>query len=497
MKVLVVDDSRSVRAALTKTLQSKGYDVIEADDGRHAVAQAAQHKPDLVTLDVNMPEMDGFEACEEIRKTEHGRTLPIIFITANDTLEDRARGFLLGASEFISKSVTALWDEVAIVVDRILQQTTILREATVLVLEKNDRVRMILRSCLEQQGTHVVEANSAEQAIDFASRIKAEIDMVIVNGQYFSSGGSNLLSEIRGRAGLYHIPIIVLSEKEDQGRVLEFFQAGATDHMIKPFTKEELLARVGVHLRARNLVKIMGHSILELERLSKLRDEFVAISSHDLKSPLSGISSFAQLLDMQPNLDEKGKKYVSLILQSSNFMMEEINDIVELCRNETVADDTDFEPVNISTVASFSIDSLQATGAAKGVDVELLDIFPGQPIVSGTYNKLLRIFNNLLSNAIKFTDNGGKVSVIIGSEDDYTVQVKIKDSGIGIPESMLPSLFEKFTKASRKGTAGELGTGLGMSITKQLVDLHGGSIYVESAESEGTTFRILFPLAKG
>jgi len=331
--------------------------------------------------------------------------------------------------------------------------------------------------------------------LDLAVANNLDIDLVIIDNQLTEFSEGNLISAFRNRAGLRHVPVIVLSEADERSGTLELFRAGATDHIVKPFAKEEFLARVEVHLQARNLIKELNRNIVEMERLSKLRDEFMAIASHDLKSPLNGITGFTQLLAMRQNLDEDDQLCLTNIEKSADFMLEIVNDIVELGRNESASGSMIFEPVSVGGIASMATSGLEHTARAKGVDIEFVNTFPGMPVIEGNNNKLLRIMNNLISNAVKFTPEGGKVVVTQQPVDDHDkVAILVKDNGLGIPEKMMPKLFERFTKASRRGTAGEPGTGLGMSIAKQLVDQHGGTIEVESTEGEGTCFTLVFPL---
>ena len=493
MRILIADDSRSVVNAIKSTLESQGYEVVVAADGREAVEKFKQYRPALVSLDVQMPEMDGFEACAAIRALEGDEKTPIIFVTSKDTLADRERGFLLGASEFISKRSVAPWKEVGRAVDRILLSQTRIEGATILVLEGEEISRMLIRTWLRAYGVQVLEAASSNEGLEIAASRVGEIDLVIADCILPGINAHDLLTTLRLKIGMRHIPIIFLAAADQRDIILELFHAGATDYIVKPFAKEEFIARITSHLEIRQLVKELSSNVAELERLNKRHDEFVAVSSHDLRSPLTSIMGFTDLLLMEEQLPANYREWLNIISNSSKFMVEIVNDIVELSRNEAKGAEIELSPISVDALVRLAIVGLEQTARKKGLELELQNQAEAEVIIAGERNKFTRLLNNLLSNAVKFTPRGGTVAVAIGKDDQH-VTLTVTDTGTGISETMLPTLFDRFTKASKPGTEGEPGTGLGMSITKQLVDLHHGTIQVESVPGKGTSFHLTFPL---
>ncbi|MBU0485270.1 MAG: response regulator [Proteobacteria bacterium] len=493
MLILVVDDSRSVRIALGDTLRRNGYETIEAANGNAAVTLAAEHHPDLITMDVELPDMDGFTACAQIRATKVGGLTPVIFVTNHDTLADRDLGFSLGTSVFISKNIVAPWNEVVKAVNRILKPAKMPDNLTVLVADHDELCRMAMTNSLARRGLRVLEASSGPEALEVARRNLSEIDMVITDYRLPKIWGDELIKSFRQKLGLYNIPILVVSDVKYREEVLDIFRTGATDHIAKPFIEEEFLARIRSHLEERKLVKELTRNIKEVERLNRLRDEFLAISSHDLKSPLTAIMGYTHILMKDSMITEECRQKMQVIMDSSNFMLETINDIVEHNRNEIQTEVTELFPIDVIPTINMATYNLQQTALAKEIVLELMHSAQ-HIIIEGDSHKFMRILNNLLSNAIKFTPRGGRVIVSLDTCGDQAL-ITVTDTGIGIPPEFLPSLFDRYTKASRRGTANELGTGLGMSITKQLVDLHKGSIEVKSTSEEGTCVRLSFPLA--
>jgi len=138
--------------------------------------------------------------------------------------------------------------------------------------------------------------------------------------------------------------------------------------------------------------------------------------------------------------------------------------------------------------------TLKTLAQGKGIDLTLEDTSSPAMNVSGNAAAMARIVNNLLSNAIKFTAKNGKVRLVLAPEGGNSLALSVIDSGVGIPAAKIPALFQKYSKASRPGTEGERGTGLGLPIVKELVERQGGTIEVNSKEGQGSTFRVTFPL---
>ena len=239
----------------------------------------------------------------------------------------------------------------------------------------------------------------------------------------------------------------------------------------------------------------MSRNVEDLERLSRVRDGFLAITSHDLKSPLNSIFGYSQLLIADPNVTEKHRKWLSTMLQSAEFMRDIINGIVELGRSEDQSNTPLLDLLAVLPMVKVAISTLQQQALAKRIILEESVFFNGEPVIRGDRTRFLRILNNLLSNAIKFTPHGGRVTLAVDHQGK-DILISVSDTGIGIPADLLSGLFDRYTKLSRPGTAGEVGTGLGMSITRQLVEQHNGTIEVTSEEGKGTAFRLIFPLAE-
>lgn len=498
MKILVVDDSAMMRNILRKELEDAGYEVHEAVNGKEALDKAEEIKPHLVTMDVDMPEMDGYEAVYKIRterkllipNTE--KDLPVILVTANDTLEGRKKGFKVGAADFIIKPF--LKGEVAAAVENLLYPDTTHEGMTILIVEDSNLTRSILVNTLSGEGIKTREAKNGVEALEILQNADESIDLVLTDFMMPEMDGDELCRRVRFELGRNDLPIIFLTAVSESGSMLKIFKSGASDYIVKPFAKEELLARVKVHLESRRLNSKLLDQVIELKRLNKLKDDILSITSHDLRSPLTGIIGFAELLMADKQISSQNQEFIGHIRDSSEFLLTLIADILELGRAHSESSILEYEPLSVIELIESSLNTVRHMATPKQIVIEIKNQLKAKPHVSGDKNALIRIINNLLSNAIKFTPKQGNVNVVVYTLDEKQLCIAVEDTGIGIPKKMIPHLFEKYSKASRTGTFGEKSTGLGLSITKTLIEQHGGNIKVKSKEGEGTSFIVTLPL---
>lgn len=233
----------------------------------------------------------------------------------------------------------------------------------------------------------------------------------------------------------------------------------------------------------------------ELQKMHDLKDHFLAATTHDLRSPITAILGFSDLILMNEKLDEDDRKRLYHVRQSAEFLAGMVNDILEISRLESGKSDLKLKPLQILRVVQSSINTLQYMAMPKEIMIALTDHTSGDKIVRGDFDALLRIFNNLISNAVKFTPRGGKIEVTLETNGDF-LDVSVADNGIGIDTDKIPLLFESFATISRRGTDGEKGTGLGLSISKNLALKHNGNILVQSSENKGSCFTVQLPLLK-
>jgi signal transduction histidine kinase len=232
----------------------------------------------------------------------------------------------------------------------------------------------------------------------------------------------------------------------------------------------------------------------EAERANRLKDEFLATVSHELRTPLTAILGWAHLL-RQSGLDEETARHgLETIERNAQAQAQLVEDILDASRVIAGKLRLDIAPVDLAAVVNAGIDSVQLAAESKGIRLEVT-LDPSARHVSGDAGRLQQVVWNLLSNAIKFTDEGGAVCVRL-RRAGKNVEILVSDDGCGIGADFLPYIFDRFRQGDQSTTRVHGGLGLGLSITRHLVELHGGTVTAESAgEGKGSTFIIRLPLS--
>ncbi len=231
----------------------------------------------------------------------------------------------------------------------------------------------------------------------------------------------------------------------------------------------------------------------EAERMSELKDEFLATLSHELRTPLGAILGWAQVIAARPMEGEELLRAVQVIERNARAQTRLIEDLLDMSRITSGKVRLDVQPVEPAAFIEAALETVRPGADAKRIRLEqVLD--PKAGPISGDPGRLQQVIWNLLSNAIKFTPAGGKVQVVLARVNSH-IEISISDSGIGIRPEFLPHVFDRFRQADGSTTRRHGGLGLGLAIAKHLVELHGGSLKAHSAgESRGATFIVDLPL---
>lgn len=231
-----------------------------------------------------------------------------------------------------------------------------------------------------------------------------------------------------------------------------------------------------------------------LEKLNKSKDRILATVAHDIRSPLSGIQGILEILtDQVENLTAEDEELIELCIQSCKKAESLIQELLDISLLESEQFHLDTEVIHLEQYLKGVLTQFNSKAEKKDIELKL-KIEPKSLEAKVDKNQFSRVIENILGNAIKFTEEG-EVE-LISKEEDENVIIEIRDTGIGIPEKLKDYIFDKFSKARRLGTQGEVTTGLGMSIVKSIVEKHNGKIWLESQEGKGTVFFISLPKPK-
>jgi PAS domain S-box-containing protein len=230
----------------------------------------------------------------------------------------------------------------------------------------------------------------------------------------------------------------------------------------------------------------------EAERANRLKDEFLATISHELRNPLNAIMGWAHMLRLGKLTDVNAERAVETIYRNAKSQAQLVADLLDVSRIISGKLRLDVRQVDLIYIINAAIDSIRPAADAKGIRLQTM-LDPAAGPISGDADRLQQIVWNLLTNAVKFTPKGGRIQVKVQRINSH-VEIAVIDSGVGISKEFLPYVFDRFRQADASITRTHGGLGLGLSIVRQLVDLHGGSVSVHSeGEGKGTTFTITLP----
>ena len=485
-KIAVVDDNPASLYSTSRILRSAGFEVIEATTGAEALA-AAEQDIGLIVLDINLPDIDGLEVCRRLRARTHTAFLPIVHLTATFVAhDDHQQGLSAGGDSYLTHPVDP---PVLIATVRALlfaRQADIVRRST------DARFRAVFE--LASSGIVLFNSNLVYQDVNpefcrIAGRPRAEIigrhcvDLIAKGHEELCKKLHDALHDGGRWEGTIPVERPDGSVAEVEWRIAADNSHGARIAIATNITEREKL--LASERAART----------EAERSNRLKDEFLATLSHELRNPLNAMLGWASVLKRKavtPAMLEQGLDAIERNSRVQSHLIEDLLDFAGI-RFGKMRVDVDAIPPARAVTAAVEVVSAQAQkkGVALNVHIEDPDSY-----VMADDSRLQQVVWNLLSNAIKFTPDGGRIDVQARAEGDQ-YEIAVTDSGRGISPEFLPQIFERFSQQESGTGKSFAGLGIGLTIVKHLVDIHHGSITVESeGVGKGATFRVRLPLTE-
>ena len=498
-RILVVDDNAPLRYALARTLRQHNFDVLEVATGEDALTVAAAERPDLVLLDVNLPDIHGFEVASQLKSGERTRTIPILQISASFVQkEHRTAGLEAGADAYLVEPVEP--GELVATIRALLR----MRDAEAGL----QRTRAMLAAVVEasplailvfDHGGVVSTWNPAAERL-MASPVRVGT-AVSANGTPEPPPAPSFLRDPALLGALGRGESVTALEREwvrDDGTRMELsiFAAPLDSSTALRYVAiiENISLRKHFERERSDLLARERDARREAEAANRLKDEFLATLSHELRTPLNAVMGWASML-RQHSLDDEGRmRAIEIIERNARSQEQLINDILEVSQIIRGQLRLNMQPLDLMEVVRAAVESANPTANARRQNLRAS--LPGEPVlISGDRERLQQIFWNLLSNAMKYTPRHGAITVAI-AVDPHDVFVRIGDTGVGIAPDVLPHIFERFRQGEQGPTREYGGLGLGLAIVRHLTEAHGGTVRAESeGVGHGSTFIVSLPLA--
>jgi len=388
-------------------------------------------------------------------------------------------------------------------------------QAVILAVDDNALNLQLISSLLSENGYKVVVTNSGVNALKYLAL--KQPDLVLLDVMMPGMSGYEVLQNMRSNEALAEIPVIFLTAKAELNDIIYGFKLGAVDYITKPFRNEEVLARVQTHIELRKAKLELNEKNIRLEELtleletakkelevdawhlSELnaqKDRFFSIIAHDLKGSFAGCMGATQLLT--ENFNDYSKEEIGSFIHEMGQTATQLNKLLEnlLAWAQVQMGLTSANITSCDAKAAVATAIASQQHPAQHKQIELISNIEEPVKILADSHIIDAILRNLISNAIKFTPQNGQVKVDCKlSDDGKSVFLRVIDTGIGMPETMIEKLFKISENVSRSGTNGELSTGLGLILSNDLAKKMNAAISVESVVNKGSVFTLQVPVA--
>jgi signal transduction histidine kinase len=360
-----------------------------------------------------------------------------------------------------------------------------MKKKRIFIVDDEPEIVRFMEKVLVKNGYDVSSSTSAQLALEKIMR--EPFDVVITDLRMPDMSGMELLEKIKSSA--VPVEVVVVTAHATIDTAVECLRKGAADYLIKPFEINEILAT----LEKAIAIGELRSRLVSMGEMDRLKDEFISTVTHELKTPLMAISGAIELLGMQiptpangdrrvaerRNSDRDVKKFLEIIDRQARKMKALVEDILDFARMKAGRMDIQKTPQSLAVIAGEVITELRPIAESKGVEI----IPPTEDIVAGfDREQIKRVVTNLLTNAVKYNRPGGKVKLELFISSAGEPSMRITDEGIGVSSENIEKIFEDFFRVDQSMKRDAGGFGLGLSIAKKIVELHGGKI---TAESEG------------
>ena len=529
ISILLVDDEPRNLTVLETILSDPIYRLVRAESADEALLALVREEFALIILDIQMPEMTGFELAQMIKQRKKTAGVPIIFLTAYySDFEHVLEGYDSGAVDYLHKPVNPciLRSKVAVfaTLHRTTRQTEIANNALLLEVAERRQIEAQLLQLnneleqrVEQRTSDLVRANSAMRESEELLRLAQEAgqvgiwiwDLKTQAGQWTRAAWEIFAPE--DRSGEINISKwLTCLHPDDRAQAMESIEQAQSSGVywdeLRVVLKDaavrwvELVGAVeftdGEPARMRGTVRDMTQRKeleLELRDAHRRKDEFLATLAHELRNPLAPIRNSLEILKLTPQDEMTVQEITSMMERQVHHLVRLVDDLLDVSRVIGGKIELRKETVNLADVLTGAIETSSTLMQEKG---HVLDVvMPEESIlVNADPVRLTQIIGNLLTNAAKYTERNGRIW-LQGERDGEDVVIKIRDTGIGISSDMLSRIFDLFVQADQASTRAQGGLGIGLTLVRDLVGMHNGMVTARSdGLGKGSEFQVRLPV---
>jgi signal transduction histidine kinase len=487
--ILIVDDDEMERFLQREVLEPAGFDIVEAKSGAAAVKTFAECKPDLVVLDVMMPEMDGFDACQAIRALPGGRNVPVLMATALDDISSIDRAYRAGATDFIGKPIN--WPVLPYHVRYMLRAHEALAHLTVSQQHLAEAQRIAgIGSFRWFPHTNSLECSEELRRMfglaDYAGWVPARTLLRRIP----AADRKLVLSAVRKGLGGEKIDIdhcVASPDGEVRTLCLRAELTIADDERYLRGSFQDITERKRVEME-------LASARDEARSADGAKTAFLATMSHELRTPLNAIIGFSDMIALQALGPIPQTRYVDYARDTGKAgqqMLGIVDDVLTIAQLEADRFELAFDRVELPEIVAATVAAFRDSDAGSKHDITVA--VNGRPSpVRADRRAVAEMLEKLLSNAAKFSPEGTSISVTIGPEDAST-RLSVSDQGIGISPEIADLVVRPFHQADSRLAREYGGTGLGLGIVNALIVRHGGQLTIDTAPPKGTCVALDFP----
>ena len=362
---------------------------------------------------------------------------------------------------------------------------------TILIVEDDRHTVEMLQLALIPCGFMCHNASTGNEALEYIKHSKP--DIVLLDVGLPDVDGYSVCTDIRTHMNGTYIPVIMITAKDDVTSKVNGFNSGADDYITKPYEISEVIARINAVLRMKSLHDQLKEKSKKLEELHTVKDEFLSICSHDLKNIIMPVMEASSM--MRENLvPANNTKFADIIYRQSKKMVTLLNNLLHSFKSQNNSPVLNFSRVDVRDFFENYVTDCSMMYRSHSFAISFdMDQRIGKWVFDK--EKIDEVLTNLVSNASKYTSQGGEISISVEIDESENLLVRVKDNGKGIPAAILPRIFDKFV--TNRSDENRNGVGLGLAICKSIIEKHGGSIWVNSKDGQGSEFCFTLPKHDG